>query len=430
MKLDRTGLTPNTSIRIALDSGVVLNLTEKQARNSRFIWYQCTNCRQMTTLAEGKCGNCGSSFEPRDPRELATVKTVDWFIEKDWERIVFLLTHRAWVCSYCRCTNTNYPREWSTESVGCIHCGNKFTEWKDTLLPDGEIVEAGWNRAVESFKKRAQNVFWPKPWNAPIFQKIDENEKYQFNKSKWQIVAGIFGSGLLAWALYYGFIQEHNIEVTVAGQQWAREIDIEKYVAQQGEWWQEHTNSSSYQHFEIIWTVMREAPWDSYEVQVGTREVTDSSVCLNEQETCDKTEVTVSGWATVDWPEYCTTSCIQYGTKSEPVMETRYHMHPYIYFRYMDWKVVNTLTTSGDNTNVYWANTTDYRFDNKTIRIWNYRQSYMLDISWNEWQKETVTNIPYEMWKKLAPWTTCHATATRWWGIKDSKIDWERDCNQ
>ncbi len=46
-------------------------------------------------------------------------------------------------------------------------------------------------------------------------------------------MAGIFGSGFLAWALYYGFIQEHNIRVTVDGQRWTREIDIQKYVPHQ-----------------------------------------------------------------------------------------------------------------------------------------------------------------------------------------------------
>ncbi len=115
--------------------------------------------------------------------------------------------------------------------------------------------------------------------------------------------------------------------------------------------------------------MMKEAPWDSYEVQVGTRDVTDASVCLVKQETCNKTEVTLSNGVTVDGPEQCTSYCTQHGTKPEPVMETRYRSHPYIYFRYMDWKVVNTLKTSGDGVNVYWANTTNYRFDDSTIRM-------------------------------------------------------------
>jgi len=74
-------------------------------------------------MANGECGHCASPFEPKDLEEAKSIghDSGKKVVVESLERLIFLLTHRSWMCKQCDSLNMNYPRSGDT-SCNCINC--------------------------------------------------------------------------------------------------------------------------------------------------------------------------------------------------------------------------------------------------------------------------------------------------------------------
>ncbi len=422
-------------VEVRHSSGQLIPVKLSSIKDSDYVWYTCSSCGESTTLAWGQCGACGNPFEPLDLKEAKKVFPTVALQETNPDRVVYLLLHRAWICLQCTSYNVNYPRSSQTGDVWCVNCWHVFERWNDLLLEDSDIlldsqdtvanfrerilalIESRQSRRVDSgwvwyWIHQSSTVWWFAPASKPKVNSLQRN--------KWGIVTGILSAGLL-YTIYYGFIEEIGTEISIVGHDWERNINIEGFIQKKSEWWKKDITPSSFHSFRVINQRQKEAPWDSYEVQIGTKSETDYSKCTSQSKICTTPKTTLSTWVTVSWSEQCTTICNGYGTKSVPVMDKRYRSHPYIEFAYMDWSVVKTHPTAWSDKEPYWHNTESYKFDNTTIRLWSQSENYKVKVVSYKWEKDTV-KLPQWAWMKLNEWDTCPAKATRWWWVISKSV--------
>lgn len=445
--------TWDDTVQVILSSWMTIPINLWDNKDAEFLGYHCTSCSQPTTLADWQCGSCWSPFEVLDITEAKSIFPDIKIKAETPSRLAYLLNHRWWICGHCESYNTNYPREEASYSnIHCVNCANSFDEKSDILLEDSD-VKSNWLDSVDNFKEKVLHIVekhknkWN--WNTRNTHRskdtsLQRNYKYNtpehtpfsnpITRNKLKILAGALWAGIVWYILHYGLIEEIDKEIKILGHDWERVVNIEEYKEQTWSGWEEKINSSSYDDFQITSRVDKEAPWDSYDVQIWTKSVTDYSNCTwydSPSEQCSSTSVTLSSGVTVDWPDSCYTpskSCVSYWDKDVPVMETRYHEHPYVTYDYMDWENTEDLFTWWHNKKPYWHNTDWYTFDGVSVRLWLPNEDYSVDVIDKEGNKESV-RLPENTWNKINKWDSCPVKATRWWWIKgDSLIQWVQQC--
>lgn len=434
-------------ISVYHSNGTVFSVQLWKLRDTAtFVWYTCTSCGQHTTLAGWNCWSCWSPFEIKDLNEAKSLFPTVSVRENNPDRVAFLILHRAWVCMSCNSYNVNYPRTWDHSHISCINCGDSYKTWESILLEDGEFV-LEWEDPVKNFQEKILGIIEGKKkspavsrvWNPPtppfpypsssansspipqtpkeLYQTIATPEK----RNKVAIVSWILGAGFISWLVYHGMIQEIDQKIQILWHSWERVIPVEKYIRQSWEDWEKNVNTQNLDEFVLVSRVNKEANWDPYEVEIWTKSVTDYSNCISSKLSCSSSKVTLSGGIVVDGPESCTTTCDAYGTKPVPIMEKRYHKHPYIEYTYMWWKLTDTLITTGTDKKPHWHNWGNYTFDGKHVREGARKEKYVVHLvnSDNKWEN---LQVPYPSWQALNEWMYCNVKATRWLWVKTSSL--------
>jgi len=174
----------------------------------------------------------------------------------------------------------------------------------------------------------------------------------------------------------------------------------------------------------------------SYQVQTGTRTVTDyanctsystpAQVCTTPSEQCNYTTVngvTVrSGCYTP--PQSCYTpspSCMSHWTKQEPVYDTRYHEHAYIHYTYMDWENIDKITTSWNDKRPYWEDDIRYDLDRDDVREWKRIENYTVKVLVNDNNYQDV-NLSGDDWNNTEVGGSCVIQKPRWIPINKNDV--------
>lgn len=403
-----------------------------------FVWYTCTSCWEPTTLAGWNCWSCWNPFEVIDLREAKSLFPTVSVRENNPDRLAYLLLNRAWVCMQCNSYNVSYPRTWDHSHISCVNCGNAYQEWESILLEDGDFV-LEWSDPVSNFKKKildiiekkkkspaVSHVWTPSSANSSssppdLSRELYEAKPTPEKRNRLAIVSWILGAGFVSWLVYYGMIQEIDQKIQILRHSWERTISVEEYIRQFWENWERDVNKNLLDGFVLVSRLNKEANWDSYEVEIWKKLVTDYSHCISPKLSCSSSKGALSSGIVVDGPESCTTTCDAYGTKPVPIMETRYRKHPYIKFTYMWWKLKDTLTTTGTDKKPYWHNWGNYQFDGRHLRQGSRHEKYVVHLvdSDNKWES---IDIPYPSWQALNEWMYCNVKATRWLWVKTSSL--------
>lgn len=424
------------SIQVHHSSGNVFSVQLSKVRDTAtFVWYTCTSCWQPTTLAWWNCWSCWNPFETLDLNEAKSLFPTVSVRENNPDRVAYLLLNRAWVCMQCNSYNVSYPRTWDHSLISCVNCGNSYQEWESILLEDGDIV-LEWVDPVQNFREKIMRIIEEKK-NPPVVSHVrtpsystsfsspamSTRESYQTpeKRNKLAIVSWILGAWLVSWLVYYGMIQEVDKQIQILWHSWERVISVEQYIRQSWANWERDVNKNSLDGFVLVSRVNKEASWDSYEVKTWTKEVTDYSSCTSYDTSCTSSTVTLSSGVVVDGPRSCTKTCSSYGTKTEPIMETRYRRHPYIEYTYMWWKQTDNLTTTWIDKQPYWHNWGKYTFDGKHIRQGSRSEEYVVQLEDSDKNRESI-NLPYPSWQSLNVWESCDVKATRWLWVKTSSL--------
>lgn len=434
----QTSYNWNDEISVVLSSWQIIPVTLNQVKENDFVGYICSSCKSPTTLAEWKCGSCGNPFEPLELDEAKELFPSVAVKEIDPNRIAYLLLHRGWICLYCNSYNVNFPRTGSNgEWCNCVNCGAGFENWKSILLEDSDVLDIS-EDTVANFRQKVLSIIesrkpkQPQPTRPTSPRVIRNHLATQFSspvmahpstRNKWMILTGaLWGVLIISYLVYEGFIKEHDAEITILWHAWERVVRIEKYDERGGSDWKKNVNPNSYAWFRVVNTILKEAPWDSYEVQVGTKPAKDTSNCLSWNKSCSTPTSTLSGGVTVRGKETCVkTTCATYGTKMVPNMVTHYRKHQFVEFRYMDWWAHLSLSTEGNDKTPYWHSTANYTIDNTTLRLGSKSESYRIALRDEKGKQETLT-LPFEVWNKLSPGTTCNVKSTNWWWVVTNSV--------
>ena len=453
----------NDSIEITLSNGGLFELKLSDNRDAEYMGYTCESCGSPTTLAFWNCGSCANPFEPKDIKEAKSLFPDIKVAIEDPNRLVYMLTHRSWLCLQCESFNTNLPWENAYNSeVDCINCGKNYEAWKDILFED--TVSSNPKSSALDFKNKILDIISDhrmsekKQRELPLQQKTYWNRNISHTKTSYsshyrqeviaspewrnkiKLLAGILGTSSLLYILYYGLVQKVDYDIKVSWHNWSNLRYVDRYWPQSDDGWEARINPSDYDNFKITRTVSKEAPWDSYEVVIGQERVEDTSVCErydnpreqcnNPSETCSYATVngvTVKGNCYTPAPSCYTPSktCEQYGTKLEDVKETRYNKHPYIDFNYTDWGVVESLPNSWIGKNPEWKKSKKYS-DIDTNSLLRYREissksKRTIKIIIQSWWDQTI-QLPHNQWMRLDSWDSCTSQWTRWRWVSTADI--------
>ena len=431
--------TWDDSITVRLSNGIDFKIKLSDHKNAEYVGYVCTSCWESTTLANWECGHCASPFEPKDLEEARNIgHNSDGKAKvESLERLIFMLTHRSWMCKQCDSLNQNYPRAANVTSgtCNCVHCWRGFVEGESILFEDGYSENDIQSATRDYSEKIRETVKEDTEKSANNFQSdsVHSSNRYEFEnsdishkKNKLKVLIWAFGWGvILSYAVYYGFIEKVDYDFEIIDHSSLRTIGIDKYVSKTGEEWERYISPSRYEDFKVTEEYLKEDKSDSYEVQTWTKWVIDRSNCTGYDNPVQQCEIIPEDcdYAVINWVEAksCTPaskscytpskSCISYGEKEVPEMETRYNKNLYVEFSYKKWEEVNRIWKRISWKKSAWPDMSQYDFSPSTIREWTHQESYSVVIEYNDSKKDM--NINEGTWNSLNSWDWCIIQSTR-----------------
>jgi len=334
--------------------------------------WDCNKCGHKKIYGlEKKCTQCGS---PR-PEDVEFYLPEDAEYVTDEKIIAQAEAGADWVCSYCNAHNPN------TETH-CQSCGNDRDTKEDVSIKE---IEYGLNDVpTENTQKRKRGGNTEtENTQTTVENNLSNSSSFIAHNKKSLLVLAILGVvGIIIACLSI----KTEIDLTVIGFNWERNIYMEEYKEVQDEGWSLPSSARLISSREAIHHYDK-VP-DGYETKTRTVRVSDGT----ERYKCGTTSKGNGSFK----DKYCTRT--KYRSKTETYQERKYRSVPvyrtkYTYWVYK-WVSAPTVSTKAQDKTPYWGipppTTETYRENSRKERyttelVDDENHSYTEEMTFAEW---------------------------------------------